>query len=116
GLGREVVMRTRACGPAMLVIVGLNCPEGGNDLIHAIEREEAFAGRQGRAKSSVLSDNRPAHGKIASAALTEPAAAETYVLVARHGELAFRRDRVSAVRCRIRGEFMSVVELPAIIC
>src|SRR5262249_46558581 len=108
-------MRNLARRPAVLHIVRLDCLEGGDDLVHAIEREQAFAGWQNRAEPRILSDNRPPRGKIASAALAEPTAAQTYVLIACNAKLALRRHDVRAVGARIDGKFVSVVELPAIV-
>src|SRR5262249_13681076 len=98
----------------MSAIVGDHDLEGGDDLLHGVEREQTLARRNEPAEARILSNDRLAGCQITGAALAEPAASQAYVLILSHCELAIRGENVIAVGQYIRGQGKRVDDPPAV--
>ena len=66
------------------------------------------------AEPGILGDHRPARRQIGRAAIAEPAAAESDVLVLGDRELASRRGDVTTIFVEIRGKVQRVPHVPAL--
>src|SRR5262249_7623833 len=110
----EVLLGDLSRRPAVGAVVRADLVEGVEDLVHAPEGEQPAAGRQYLAEARVLGDYRTARGQVARAAVAEPAAARTNVLVLGHRELAGRSNDVLAVRFHPPREGGTVHHAPAV--
>ena len=98
----------------MTFVIGVDGLEGRQDVVEAVEGEEPFAGREELSERGVLGDHRTPRGEIASAAIAEPAASETHVLVLGDGEFSARSQNVVAVGLDASRERHGVDEPPPV--
>src|SRR5258708_3038418 len=97
----------------MTRVIGAYRLKRGQRLFHRVKGKQPFAGRQDVAEAGVLRYDRTSGGKIAGAALAEPAAAEADILVLGHGKLAARGAYVIAIGPGIGAELVRVGDAPA---
>src|SRR5437899_2779935 len=83
---------------AVSFVVGVDPFDGIGGLTEAVEREQSVAGRERYTESGVLRHHRLAAREIAGVTLTEPAAAQSDVLVLGNGELSARCSDEIGVR------------------
>src|SRR5262249_20341507 len=86
-LGPEVILGNGPGRATVPVVIGADGVEGRYNLLHRLEGKQALACRQGIAKARVLSDYGTTRCQIAGIALTEPTAAQAYILILGDREL-----------------------------
>src|SRR5262249_4559975 len=113
-VGIEVLPRDVRRGPTMAAIVGIDALDGRGRLVEGCEAEQTVPRRPDVAEPRFLAGHRPAGRLVSWAAVTEPAAAEPYVLVLGNRELAPGLRDVPAVRVRVAGEVSRWDYAPAV--
>src|SRR5262245_29592185 len=98
----------------MLFVIRINAFDGCNDLLHRRKAEQALAGRQEIAKSSLLGDDRLARRQVLGAPFTKPTTAQAYVLVFGDREFTARSRDVLPIAVDITRKTEGVPYLPAL--
>src|SRR5262249_21122251 len=98
---------------AVFFIIGIDRFDSGNEFFHCGEREQAFAGGINVAEASFLIDYRPSGGKITGAAVAEPSAPKTNVLVLGDSEFPARLEDILAIKISVIGEATGIGHSPS---
>ena len=95
-------------------IVGVYLFHGTGDFAQRLEGEEAGVLSKDFREAGFLSDDGPAGGEVATAAIAEPAGIEADVLILGHREFAFRAPDVIPVEPIVRAQVRRRTEAPAV--
>src|SRR5262245_10832351 len=92
--GFELLLGERASGTTVANVIAVDRLHGVGGLVDIRDCEETLPGREDRAETRVLRDNRFSGREIAHVSLAEPAAAEAHVLILGDCELGARAAKV----------------------